>query len=103
MCQAVDRVVGFSVKEHANILLNDFKQEPSTPPATSNSASTYTPATTSGSTSSEPTAAPNSTNGAATAYGGESEQAGESSTAFRKAFCAIRPPGHHCGENEPSG
>lgn len=21
----------------------------------------------------------------------------------RKAFCAIRPPGHHCGEDEPSG
>ncbi|KAL7422929.1 histone deacetylase [Cryptotrichosporon argae] len=22
---------------------------------------------------------------------------------FSKAFCAIRPPGHHCGEDEPSG
>lgn len=22
---------------------------------------------------------------------------------FRKAFCAIRPPGHHCGEDAPSG
>lgn len=22
---------------------------------------------------------------------------------FNKAFCAIRPPGHHCGEDEPSG
>ncbi|KAL1410051.1 histone deacetylase [Vanrija albida] len=23
--------------------------------------------------------------------------------AYNKAFCAIRPPGHHCGEDEPSG
>lgn len=22
---------------------------------------------------------------------------------FNKAFCAIRPPGHHCGEDLPSG
>ena len=24
-------------------------------------------------------------------------------SSFRKAFCAIRPPGHHCGEDTPSG
>lgn len=37
--------------------------------------------------------APPQANGAA--------EAGEASP--RKAFCAIRPPGHHCGEDEPSG
>jgi len=26
-----------------------------------------------------------------------------SSTSFTKAFCAIRPPGHHCGQDIPSG
>jgi histone deacetylase HOS3 len=25
------------------------------------------------------------------------------SKGFSKAFCAIRPPGHHCGEDLPSG
>ena len=60
--------------------LDGVKNEPSTPPSEVHPGRPITPSTTS-TYSDEKNALPN----------------------HNKAFCAIRPPGHHCGEDTPSG
>ncbi|WRT70654.1 uncharacterized protein IL334_007652 [Kwoniella shivajii] len=79
VCQAVDQVV---LSKTASLTPSpkesDIKKEPSTPPVQANTQRFFaTPPQIS-----------------------TSQSCGKP---FSKAFCAIRPPGHHCGEDLPSG
>ncbi|KAK4687187.1 histone deacetylase HOS3, partial [Tremellales sp. Uapishka_1] len=87
ICQAVDLVCRSAASKTAS------KLEPSTPPPVSkNRQSTYStpPAylATQDINPNETTIPPSEPT---------------SSSTFTKAFCAVRPPGHHCGEDAPSG
>ncbi|WVR08580.1 hypothetical protein IAU60_005635 [Kwoniella sp. DSM 27419] len=77
VCQAVDLVTRSGSPAPSRII----KPEPSTPPVHTASRASFPSLDTASS-------AGNIAN---------------TDSHFTKAFCAIRPPGHHCGENEPSG
>ncbi|WWC72538.1 uncharacterized protein I206_106500 [Kwoniella pini CBS 10737] len=77
VCQAVDHVV--SSRTTPSITPPSNPQIPSTPPTQTNHNERYFSTPPQVSTSFSP------------------------SPSFSKAFCAIRPPGHHCGEDLPSG
>jgi histone deacetylase HOS3 len=73
VCQAIDRVCDSLVP---------IKMEPSTPP---------------------PHVHANGIRVTPPMDNGYFDPASAPSRGFSKAFCAIRPPGHHCGEDLPSG
>ncbi|WWC65093.1 uncharacterized protein I303_107707 [Kwoniella dejecticola CBS 10117] len=79
VCQAVDHVVSSRTPLNTPATNSQTPQIPSTPPAETLQHERYF--------SHPPQAAGPSAEGAS----------------FNKAFCAIRPPGHHCGEDLPSG